>query len=122
MHIGTKASNLEKPTKRIRKHRFLKWFKKKNVVRSNLTSTPRFPVLCILANGDIASYIGHYFSIYRASQVVLVVENLPADAGNKRCRFSPWVGKIPWRRKRQPTPVLMPGEPHGQGSLAGYGP
>ena len=36
----------------------------------------------------------------RASQVVLAVMNPPADAGGvKRCRFSPWVGKIPWRRK-----------------------
>jgi len=34
--------------------------------------------------------------------------------------FDPWVGKIPWRRTRQPTPVLYPGELHGQRSLAGY--
>ena len=34
----------------------------------------------------------------------------------------PWVGKIPWRRKWQPTPVILPGEFHGQGSLAGYSP
>ena len=40
----------------------------------------------------------------------------------KRCRFDPWVGKIPWRRKRQPTPVFLPGESHGQRSLAGYSP
>ena len=40
----------------------------------------------------------------------------------KRCRFDPWVGKIPWRRKWQPTPVLLPGESHGQRSLAGYSP
>ena len=32
----------------------------------------------------------------------------------------PWVGKIPWRRKWQPTPVFLPGESHGQRSLAGY--
>ena len=32
------------------------------------------------------------------------------------------VGKIPWRRVRQPTPVFLPGESHGQRSLAGYGP
>ena len=32
------------------------------------------------------------------------------------------VGKIPWRRKRQPTPVFMPGEFHGQSSLVGYSP
>ena len=31
--------------------------------------------------------------------MVLVVKNLPANAGSvKRCRFDPWVGKIPWRR------------------------
>ena len=28
---------------------------------------------------------------------------------HKRCRFDPWVGKIPWRRERQPTPVFLPG-------------
>ena len=36
----------------------------------------------------------------------------------KRCRFDPWVGKIPWRRKWQPTPVFLPGKSHGQRSLA----
>ena len=30
---------------------------------------------------------------------------------HKRCRFDPWVGKIPWRRKWQPTPVLLPENP-----------
>ena len=40
----------------------------------------------------------------------------------KRCRFDPWVGKIPWRRAWQPTPVFLPGEPQGQRSLVGYGP
>ena len=34
--------------------------------------------------------------------------------------FDPWVGKIPWRRAWQPTPVLLPGESHGQRSLAVY--
>ena len=27
----------------------------------------------------------------------------------RRCTFDPWVGKVPWRRKWQPTPVVMPG-------------
>ena len=39
----------------------------------------------------------------------------PKDDG-----FSLWVGKIPWRRKWQPTPVLLPGKSHGQRSLVGY--
>ena len=34
--------------------------------------------------------------------------------------FDPWVGKIPWRREWQPIPVFLPGEFHGQTSLAGY--
>ena len=38
----------------------------------------------------------------------------------RKCAFSPWVGKIIWRRIWQPTPVFLPGKPHGQRSLAGY--
>ena len=37
----------------------------------------------------------------------------------RRPRFDPWVGKIPWRREWQPTPVFLPGEFHGERSLAG---
>ena len=29
---------------------------------------------------------------------------------HKRCGFDPWVKKIPWSRKWQPTPVLLPGK------------
>ena len=36
-------------------------------------------------------------------------------------RFDPWVRKILWRRKWQPTPVFLPGKSHGW-SLAGYSP
>ena len=36
--------------------------------------------------------------------------------------FNSQVGKIPWRRKWQPTPVFLPGEFHGQRSLVGYSP
>ena len=58
-----------------------------------------------------------------ASQAVLVLKSPPADAGRlKRYRFDPWVGKIPWRRALQPTPVFLPGESHGQRNLAGYSP
>ena len=38
----------------------------------------------------------------------------------KRCRFDSWVGKIPWRTAWKPTPIFLPGESHGQRSLAGY--
>ena len=44
---------------------------------------------------------------------------------HRRCRilgFDPWVGKIPWRRKWQYTPVFLPGKSHGQRSLVGHSP
>ena len=36
--------------------------------------------------------------------------------------MDPWIRKIPWRRKRQPTSDFLPGKSHGQRSLAGYSP
>ena len=39
-----------------------------------------------------------------------------------RCRFDPWVGKIPLRRKWHPTPVFLPEKFHGQRSLVSYSP
>ena len=35
----------------------------------------------------------------------------------KRHSFSPWVGKIPWRKKWHPTPVFLAGKSHGQRNL-----
>ena len=45
------------------------------------------------------------------------VKNLPAI---QETTLDPWVGKIPWRRKWFPTLVFLPGEFHGQRSLAVY--
>ena len=64
--------------------------------------------------------------------MALAVKNPPANSGDLRHRFRPktqvqtWdtgtVGEIPWRRAQQPTPVFLPGESHGQRSLAGNSP
>ena len=54
--------------------------------------------------------------------MALMVKNLPASAGEKEVWFNPWVGKIPWRRKWQPTPIFLPGECPGQRSLVGCSP
>ena len=48
-----------------------------------------------------------------------VVKNPPANAGDG---FDLWVGKIPWRRKWQPTPLFWPGKSHGQRSPEGHSP
>ena len=52
-----------------------------------------------------------------------MVKNTPAMQQTQRHRrqgFDPWVRKIPWRRKWQPTPIFMPEKFHGQSRLAGY--
>ena len=49
--------------------------------------------------------------------MAFVVKNLPVNARDIRD-----AGSIPRRRAWQPTPIFVPGEPHGQRSLAGYGP
>ena len=49
-----------------------------------------------------------------------MVKNPLANTGDMRCRFDPWVGKIPWSRVWQPTLVFLPGDSHGQRSLSGY--
>ena len=56
--------------------------------------------------------------------LILKVKSFPGGASGqesacqcgrlKRCGFDPWVGKIPWRRAWQPTPVFLSGESHGQ--------
>ena len=46
-------------------------------------------------------------------------KNLPAV---RRPRFSPWVGKIPWRTEWLPTPLFLPREFCGQRKLVGYTP
>ena len=47
-----------------------------------------------------------------------VIKNPPTNVGD--VGFDHWVGKILWRRRWKPTPVFLPGESHGQRSLAGY--
>ena len=61
---------------------------------------------------------------------LLSLQGFPGDASSKepagqcrrrckRCRFVPWVRKIPWKRAWQPTPVFLPGESQGQRRLVG---
>ena len=42
--------------------------------------------------------------------------------GTQGCGFDTLVGKIPWRRQWQHTPVFLPGKSHEQRSLVGYSP
>ena len=80
-----------------------------------------------------------WFRIHLPSRKMVLINlfegqqmGIPSDASDKeptcQCRrhkrrgFDPWLGKIPWRRARQPTPVFLSRESHGQRSLAGCSP
>ena len=90
-----------------------------------------YPVPAMLFLGNLASRFENYIWIRvdplciprMASHVVLSGKELTCQCRrHKRCRFIPWVRKIPWRGEWQPTPVFLPGESHGQRSLVGYTP
>ena len=80
----------------------------------------------------IISFLPLNLSIYIHTQCRIVAIYFPGGSAEKnppamqemyrRHGFDPWVGKIPWRRKRQHIPVFLPGKFHGQRSLAGYSP
>ena len=75
---------------------------------------PQF-VVSLLIMSDVRAR--HPTPVFQASLVAQTVKNLPA----MRETCVPSLGwKIPWRRAWQPTPVFLPGESHGQRSLAGY--
>ena len=58
----------------------------------------------------------------KRKQALLQQKMLGICLQRRRSRFDSWVGKIPWRRKCQPTPVSLPGKSHGQRSLVGCNP
>ena len=66
-----------------------------------------------------AEGVGYPLQYSWASLVAQLVKNPPAML---ETWFDPWVGEIPWRRERLPTPVFFPRESHGQRSLVGYSP
>ena len=66
--------------------------------------------------------LGFIRQAQRASQIALVVKKQTNKQTCKRPGFHPWVMRIPWRRKWLPTPILLPGEFHGQRNPSGYSP
>ena len=49
-----------------------------------------------------------------------MVKDLPDESGEEVS--TPELGRFPWRREWQPTPVFLPRKSHGQRSLVGYSP
>ena len=67
---------------------------------------------CRLQSLQPDSVVGAHHPSWRASLVCQTVKSVCLQ--RRKPGFVPWVRKIPWRRKWQPTPVLLPGKSHGQ--------
>ena len=76
--------------------------------RTRLWLLPKPPITQSTRNG--------FFSIHGGS------DGKEPACQCRRCGLDPWMGKIPWKREWFPTPIFLPGEVHGQRSLAGYSP
>ena len=63
-----------------------------------------------------------HLGVYLLIPQTLVAQRIKKLPIMQRLRLSPWLGKIPWRREWQPTPVFSPGELHEQRSLVCYSP
>ena len=68
---------------------------------------------------DIEVYIEYVLTIYMGFLISSVTKETTCSAGDW---FNPCIGKIPWRKNWQATPVFLPGKSYGQRSLVGYGP
>ena len=111
-----------------------------------LNKIPRWPVCRLKFEKPCAEIFAHYgkscgsnpllgsevtmsvcFLTLSTLEIMCSNKASPGGSGGKestcqcrKCGFDPWVGKMPWRRKWQPTPVFLAGEFHGQISLVGY--
>ena len=73
-------------------------------------------------NADSQSFSGggkiiHKLVIWLSSKESACSAEDTGDTGSV-----PWIGKIPWRRAQQPTPLFLSRESHRQRSLSGYSP
>ena len=95
------------------------------VVSLHLQAIPLHSVLGVSANSGspaFSSLSNPVLSWSFLSYVASASESACQCRRRKRHGFDPWVGKIPWRRAWQPTPVFLPGESQAQRRLAGYSP
>ena len=77
-------------------------------------------------HGSFIKWIEELSLLFHCFWITYVYNGLPWWLSGKepsyqssRCRFDPWVEKIPWRRNWQPISVFLPGKSHGQRSLVG---
>ena len=99
----------------------------------NLASNSAFKNMKIMASSPITSWQIEGEKVEAVTDFIFlgskITRGFPGGSDGKsvclqcgRPRFDSWVRKIPWRKKWQPTPVLLPGKFHGWRNLIGYSP
>ena len=91
--------------------------------RGNLSPLPPLSPMFAMNYEAVCHELNFFiFSCKPALHFLLVAQMVKNWLHCRRPRFCPWVGKIPWKREWQPTPVFLTIEFHGQRSLVGYSP
>ena len=102
--------------------------KTKNAVRDHCYSNVRLyncPCVYPMRSFYLCTALRYCLGLFHSRCRALLNGGFPGGSGKgsacqrRRRRFSPWVRKIPWRRRWQPTPIFLPGKSHGQSSLVG---
>ena len=77
-------------------------------------------VFCFVLFFPFILFKDKFHKLFKMPKYIASLVGFPCASVGKECAcnagdwFNPWVGKIPWRRERLPTPVFWPGEFHGQ--------
>ena len=116
------AENKNSKTSYLALFKIMEYIKTTKVKVSSADILQTIEVVCCKATENKLKHLRNLWVCYSdgASLVGSGSKESACNAG--RPRFNPLVGKTPWRRKCQPTLVFLPGELHGQRSLAGYSP
>ena len=101
---------------------------------SSLWKTAAWIYLCYFwyleskTQGKSLCCLGSFNGNWNQMQVLIDLNFIGGTSGKelayqyRRQKFDPWIRKIPWRRARHLIPVFLPGESHGESSLADYSP
>ena len=69
-----------------------------------------FSIIVFLIKASPNIFVSFFLQIYLHTELPRWLCGKESTCQCRRCGFDPWIGKIPWRRKWQPTPVFLPGE------------
>ena len=83
------------------------------MIPHKITSCPSLSILCHAFFKKLLLLLHIYLIVPDIHGLPQCLSSKRIHLASRRCWFDPWVGKILWKRKWQPTPVFLPGKSHG---------